>query len=272
MQIFNNLSLNETPSIYNDYLGIINYINNEIEKTEDTDIKNLYLESKKFITKYPLDCLKDIDILDNQVTMSYDCTRSNPKIGGYGLIITFKLDNNKMILETSVNYKNNLTIDEKEIKNDTKIYDKLMKTILEDCLLNNWNFEKNKMVLNDTSSLNSFIVKIIDKIFLFYNNKYLQVKKNYNGLDGIFIKISPKNIGRDETYLNLIEDQDSIKIVLHNGITNLNTEDVINKDIDENNLELKINSLISSLRKQKLLLYAYSINNLNLKKINLKKD
>ena len=128
------------------------------------------------------------------------------------------------------------------------------------------------MVLNDTSSLNSFIVKIIDKIFLFYNNKYLQVKKNYNGLDGIFIKISPKNIGRDETYLNLIEDQDSIKIVLHNGITNLNTEDVINKDIDENNLELKINSLISSLRKQKLLLYAYSINNLNLKKINLKKD
>lgn len=219
----------------------------------------------KFLKDYRIDCLKDVSMGDNYVSVSYDGSRGNKRIGAYALVVSFSYDfgdNGEVIFDTifEMTYHNAKKQMLAEL-NEKSMYSQYVKEMKDICLLNNFNNEVT--LYSDDEFINSEVYRIAKYLNDKLKNPYIQVSKSS---EMIRFKLTPDRVNNGEfsgSFIEIHYKNNKIYLIrFKNGVNDSASKDIDLSSSEDNVESIKsiIDELVSHARLSKGLLYQYNIN------------
>ena len=285
--IYLNDNIQKNVIDYKEYQNILDKIDEHISREENPESLQVKLLKgvKEFLLEFPLDCLKDISVGPGLATISYDCIKSDKRIGTYGLIVNFEYwtanapgADGQTRFDTSFeinthNKKKQYTVGWKDLSNQRME----MNTIKEDCLLNNWNnlelYQRLRRYTRDFKFDEEFIGTVTRELYNALNNKYLQVFYSPSGEEEYVIELTPKVIMNNKYAPSSLKleynDDGDVVVYLKAGVEPSKSDSFYveqfhslmdEKEDWEKEFNKKIQEIVKAVRDSKSLLYSYSIN------------
>ena len=218
----------------------------------------------KFLKDYRIDCMKDVSMGDNYISVSYDGSRGNKRIGAYALVVSFSYDlsdDGTMIFDTifEMTYHNAKKQMLAEL-NEKSAYSQFVKEMKDICLMNTFN---NEIALySDEDFINSEVYQIAKYLSDKLKNPYIQVSKTS---EMIRFKLTPERVNNGEfsgSFIEIYHKDNKISLIkFKNGVNESASKDIdlSSSEEDIESIKSMIDFLVSHAKLSKGLLYQYSI-------------
>lgn len=260
-----NTSIKNTPTDFKVYKEIIDELE-EIKNSlhPENPKRKMFTVVKYLLSNFPYDTLKSFIVLDNNISISYDCARDNDKLGVFGVNINVTLDTNVFTILRS--WSNNIKeqgIIDSNIDDYKKYIDANMNNIGDICLLKNWNYAYTKFFINNIQEINDDRFFLIDKLYKKIDNLYIQAFIKHNGEDVLTLKISPQSLERPASYLKIYKTNEFVDVIIYTPKGEEKKKSYAMNSGSVENLENVVEEIYHELKLSKSLLFSYNINSLN---------